>query len=214
MLSQMRFSDRTQAGQLLAEALIEHRMAPPAEGVEILGIPRGGVVVAREVAAALRAPLGVLVVRKLGAPGEPELGVGAIAPGVVVLDEAMLGALKVTPHQLESEIEAQEDELARRAALYGGYADSLADTVAVIVDDGIATGGTAVAAVRWCRQAGASRVIVAAPVVAPRALEHLRGEADDVVVLTSPDGFRAVGTFYGDFTQVTDDEVVAILGQR
>lgn len=212
MLTGVRFADRTEAGRQLADALIERGLAS-ADAV-VLGIPRGGVIVAREVADALQVPLAAVVVRKLGAPGDPELGMGAIAAGVVVLDETLLSALKVTPEQLEAEIVAQDRELARRAALYGGDIDTLAGADAIIVDDGIATGGTAVAAVRWCRQAGAAKVIIAAPVVAPGAMAHLRDEADDVVALSSPEGFRAVGAFYGDFTQVADEEVVATLATR
>ena len=171
---------------------------------------------AAEVAAALGAPLDVVVTRKIGAPGNPELAVGAIAPGVQVWDASLLERLGVGPRYLREAVEAEEAEISRRTAAYRGTgpAPELAGRTVVIVDDGLATGATALAAVRWARAASADRVIVAAPVAAAQTVEALGGEADEVHVLEIPASFRAVGEWYRDFRQTTDDEVVAALGRR
>lgn len=184
--------------------------------VVVLGIPRGGVVVAAPVAEALHAPLDVVVPRKLGAPGNPELAIGAVAPGVRVLDERFLRTLGVPERYVEEEIARQEEEIRRRTQRYrsGGAAVAVAGATAVIVDDGVATGATAVAALRWARAQGAARVVFAAP-VGPRAtIRKLAREADEVVVIDTPVSFLAVGEWYGSFDQVTDDEVIRILVGR
>src|SRR5437763_6403928 len=156
------FADRREAGQQLAQALASLRGEP----VIVLGIPRGGVVVAAEVARALDAPLDVVVPRKVGAPGNPELGLGAVAPGVSVLDERLIRDLGVPQPYLEQEIASQEREIERRTAAYRGNKPpvELDGRTAVVVDDGVATGGTAVASLRWAKHAGARRVVLAVPV--------------------------------------------------
>jgi predicted phosphoribosyltransferase len=203
------FRDRSDAGRRLAEALAHLE----GQDVVVLGIPRGGVEVAAKVAAARGWPLDIVVPRKIGAPGNPELGLGAIAPGVRVLDERMIRTLNVPERYLEEEIAAQEEEIRRRTEAYRGGRPpvSLAGKVAVVVDDGVATGGTAVAAVRWARVAGASRVILAIPVAPREAVVRLSKEADEVVVVATPEPFFAVGQWYGRFPQTSDREVVELL---
>ena len=203
------FLDRADAGRRLGAALAGTAPADPV----VLGIPRGGVIVAAGVADALAASLDIVVTRKIGAPGNAELAVGAIAPGVQVWDESLLGRLGVGPGYLREAVEAEEAEMARRTAAYRGArpAPAVAGRTVVIVDDGLATGATALAAVRWARAAGAGRVIVVAPVAARQTVELLGREADEVHVLEVPESFRAVGEWYRDFRQTTDDEVVAAL---
>lgn len=203
------FRDRDEAGTLLAAALRAEVSGP----CVVLGIPRGGVLVAAPVARALGAPLDVVVPKKLGAPGRSELGIGAIAPGVRVLDRRLIERLGVSEAYLEAEIAREEAEIARRTAVYRGNRQppELRERTTVVVDDGIATGGTARAALAWARAAGASRVILAVPVAPPEVVADLEGEADRMVVLATPSHFMAVGEWYEDFRQVTDDEVVAAL---
>jgi putative phosphoribosyl transferase len=203
------FEDRERAGEALAAA-VASRIEGPAT---VLAVPRGGVVVAVPVARALEAPLDVVIPRKLGAPGNPELAIGAIAPGVRVLHERAIRQLGVSDAYVEAEVARQEGEIARREAAYRGgrAAAPVAGRTAVVVDDGVATGATAVAALRWARAAGAARVVFAAPVGPPAARTRLAPECDEVVLLREPEAFFAVGEWYGDFRQVSDDEVVAIL---
>jgi putative phosphoribosyl transferase len=183
--------------------------------VVVLAIPRGGVVVADAVARALDAPLDIVVPRKVGAPGNPELGLGAVAPGVRVLDQRLITELRVSPDYIEREIAAQEREIERRQRAYRGGRPPVAvdGKVAIVVDDGVATGGTAVAAARWARQAGAKRVVLAVPVSPAQALRTLGREVDELVVLATPDPFYAVGQWYSDFMQVSDNEVVELLSR-
>lgn len=205
------FSDRAEAGRRLAEAL-DHLSG---EDVVILAVPRGGVEVAAEVAAQSGWPLDIVIPRKVGAPFNPELGLGAIAPGVRVLDERMLRALGVSEEYLEEEIRTQEEEIRRRTEAYRRGRDpvDLAGKTAVVVDDGIATGGTAIAAVRWAKAQGAGRVILAVPVAPREAVAKLSKEADEVICLATPEPFFAVGQWYGDFPQVSDEEVVEMMGR-
>lgn len=179
----------------------------------MLGIPRGGVIVAAEVARHLGAPLDVVVPRKIGAPHNPELGVGAIAPGVAVLDESMIARLGVDRAYLRREIEAQEAEIERRSAVYRGGRPPLdvAGRTVVVIDDGVATGGTAVASLRWARAHGAKRVVLAVPVAPAASLRRLAREADRIVVLETPEPFSAVGEWYRRFGQASDDDVVRCL---
>jgi predicted phosphoribosyltransferase len=203
------FEDRHEAGERLGEAL--DRFGDPTPVV--LGIPRGGVVVAEVVARRLRAPLDVVVPRKLGAPGNPELGIGAVAPGVRVLDARLIRELRVPASYLEAEISRQQGEIARREGRYraGRGSPNLEGRAAIVVDDGVATGGTAVAALRWARGAGAARVVLAIPVAPRQAVASLAREADELVALATPEPFLAVGQWYESFEQVSDEEVIALL---
>lgn len=200
------FRDRRDAGEQLAEILVG-AVTPPAV---VLGIPRGGVVVAAHVAARLAWPLGIVVTKKLGAPGNPELGIGAVAPGVRVLEPDVIQALGIGPAWIQQESARAQAEVQRRTAAFPDGVEVEGRT-AVVVDDGVATGSTARAAGVWARSSGAGRVILAVP-VAPRGVEQRVGDAfDDVVSVETPAGFRAVGQFYDDFEQVSDDEVRAVL---
>jgi len=205
------FADRVEAGERLAKALVHHA----GTGCVVLAIPRGGVVVGEVVARALGAPLDVVVPRKIGAPGNPELGIGAVAPGVRVLDPSAVALLRVSEAYLEREIAAQETEIERRLHAYrdGRDAQPVRGKIAIVVDDGVATGSTAVAALRWARAQGAARVVLAVPVAPPQTIARLRTEADEVVALETPEPFFAVGEWYRDFEQTTDAEVVAALAR-
>jgi putative phosphoribosyl transferase len=207
-----RFRNRREAGARLAAALDPLRDENPV----VVGLPRGGVVVAAEVAEALDAPLDVIVVRKLGVPTQPELGMGAVGEdGVRVLTDTVLRVARVTPEQLAA-VEARERaEVDRRAAAFRGGRPrvELADRTVIVVDDGIATGGTARAALEVARAHGARRVVLAVPVAPPDTLRELAPLADEVVCLESPTWFNAVGQWYDDFTQTTDADVVEILNR-
>jgi len=205
------FADRVDAGERLANAL------EPLAGSDAVGlaIPRGGVIVGEVVARALGWPLDVVVPRKVGAPGNPELAIGAVAPGIRVLDPRMVGALGVSERYLDREIAAQEAEIERRQHAYrsGRPPHPVEGRVAVVIDDGVATGSTAIAALRWARAQGAEPVLLAVPVAPPQTLARLRAEADEVVVLETPQPFLAVGEWYRDFDQTTDEQVVSALAR-
>ena len=205
----VRFHDRTEAGEQLAPA-VGAVVAGPAV---VLGIPRGGVIVAAPVARELGAPLDVIVPKKLGAPFQPELGVGAVAPGVCLLDDALIAQLGVSATYLEAEIERAQAEIVRRTERYRGDRPALAfgAAAAVIVDDGVATGATAFAAIASARAQGASSVTFAAPVAPPETIARLRAAADQVVIVRTPARFSAVGEWYERFDQVSDEEVEAEL---
>jgi len=207
----MRYRDRTEAGQRLAERLLDYRDRPD---VVVLGLPRGGVVVAHEVARRLHAPLDVFVVRKLGAPGQEELAMGAIAGGGVrVLNPAVVDLWGIPASVIEEVTEQEQRELERRETLYRGTRAplELEGRTAVLVDDGIATGSTMRAAVAALRKHKPARIIVATPVAAPQACELLAGEADELVCDFTPDPFYSVGLWYEDFTQNTDEEIRDLL---
>ena len=207
----MRFADRSHAGRLLVELLSHLRGEAPV----VLGLPRGGVPVAAEVAASLHAPLDVILVRKLGVPFQPELAMGAVGEdGVRVINEAVVRAARIPEQELDS-VEARERvELERRARRYRGERarQDLAGRTAVIVDDGLATGSTAWAACEVARVHGAHRVVVAVPVAPPRWEKRFEGVADELVCVSVPEYFFAIGEHYDDFSQTNDDEVVACLG--
>ncbi len=205
------FEDRVDAGEQLAERLKEHAGL----GTVVLGIPRGGVIVGEILAGTLGVPLDVVVPRKVGAPGNPELGLGAVAPGVRVLDPWLIERLGVSEAYLEREIAAQEAETIRRLHAYraGRPPVDLRGRTVIVVDDGVATGGTAVAALRWARAQGADRVVLAVPVAPPQTMERLRHEADEVVALATPEPFFAVGEWYRTFGQTSDEEVVGALAR-
>ncbi len=206
----MVFTDRADAGRQLAARLPDLRGEP----VVVLGLPRGGVPVAAEVAKALGAPLDVIVVRKLGVPFQPELGLGAVGEdGVRVLNHAVIWEAGVSKPSM-AEVEARERaEVDRRARRYRGDRPRLPLTgrTTVIVDDGIATGSTALAACRIARALGAARVVLAVP-VAPAGWEaRIGAEADQCVSVATPPGFQAISQFYDDFSQTSDDDVVTCL---
>ena len=206
---QRRFPDRVEAGERLAEALVG-RVHPPAI---VLGIPRGGVVVAEAVARRLGVPFDVVVPRKVGAPGNPELAVGAVAEGVEAIDYDAVRRLGLDLAEVREEARRQMREVARRTEAYraGRPPLDLTGHEAILVDDGIATGWTAVAAARCCRRAGARRVTVAVP-VGPADLERRLGsEVDAVLVLERPEPYMAVGQAYVRFEQVSDEQVLACL---
>ncbi len=207
----MLFADRSDAGRQLAHRL-EHLRG---RDLVVLGLPRGGVPVAYEVATALAAPLDVVVIRKLGAPFNSEFAIGAIGEGVRVVDEAALRQLGVSDNQL-IEVESREQaELERRIQRFRGSAErmDLTGRVAVIVDDGIATGSTALAACRVVRALGASEIVLAVPVAPPDWTDRFGDAADEYVCLETPRGFFAVGQWYTNFTQTSDDEVMALLAR-
>ena len=205
----MRFSDRDDAGRQLADRL-EYLTGEP---VVVLGLPRGGVPVAAQVARRLRAPLDVIIVRKLGVPGQPELAMGAVGEdGVVVINPAVIRMSGVTPRQLDAARAAELAAVEKRAATYrvGHPRVDLASQVAIVVDDGIATGSTARAACQIARAHGAARVVLAVP-VGPRGWQQRIGAAaDEYVCVFTPPRFFAIGEFYDAFPQVTDDEVIAL----
>ncbi|OBH75433.1 phosphoribosyl transferase [Mycobacterium mantenii] len=205
------FADRREAGRALARELTSYR---DRDDVLVLGLARGGVPVAWEVAAALGAPLDVFLVRKLGVPHWSELAMGALASGGgVVMNEDVLASLHVTDEQVRKVIDHETAELLRREHAYRGgrpIAD-LRDRIVIVVDDGIATGASMLAAVRAIRAAGPRSIVVAVPVGPESTCRELAQEADDVVCATMPPGFEAVGQVYDDFHQISDDEVRELL---
>jgi putative phosphoribosyl transferase len=210
----MGFRDRTDAGRRLAEELKRRHLGK--EDLVVLGLPRGGVPVAFEVAQSLGAPLDVIVVRKLGLPFQPELAMGAIGEGGVrILDHEVLRLAEVGEAELALLERRERAELERRASRYRRDRPPVAlqGRTAVVVDDGIATGSTVWAACLVARARGAARVIVAAPVAAPSSITQLAGISDEVVRLEAPKPFYAVGEWYRDFSEASDDEVVALLDQ-
>lgn len=209
----MRFTDRREAGQVLAVRLAE---LPAMHDPIVVGLPRGGLPVAEEVAHALHAPLDLINVRKLGVPGHEELAMGAIAAGGVrIVDEQALAMLGVDRVQVEQAAQDEGFELARRERLYheGRGAPPLRGRTVILVDDGLATGATMHAAVMAVRAESPAQVIVAVPVAPADAVARLWRLADEVVVLSVPDPFFSVGAWYDDFTQVTDGEVRGILAR-
>ncbi len=209
------FTNREHAGRLLGLRLA-HLKEPRGAEIIVLGLPRGGVVVAAEIANALPAPLDVLVVRKLGAPERPELAIGAVTDGEHpqrVLNERVIASLGVGQEFLQQEVKRQLQEVKRRQALYRGGRPALqpADRVVIVVDDGIATGATVRAGIQSLRRARARRIVLAVPVAPPETARMLADEVDELVCLETPEVFPAVGHFYEDFRQTTDAEVVALL---
>lgn len=206
-----RFEDRHDAGRRLAAAL-----TPLAgENPVVVGLPRGGVPVAREVADALGAPLEILAVRKLGAPHNPEYGIGAIAEdGTRVFDAEALAVLGIDGGALESIVARESAELRRRVDAYRGERPPLPldGRTVIVVDDGVATGVTDTAALRAIRRRHPRRLVLAVPVCVPDSAERLREEADEVLCLVEPPLLYGVGQWYRDFSQVTDEEVVEALG--
>src|SRR2546422_1830363 len=209
----LRFRDRGEAGRLLATKLRAYAGRPD---VLVLALPRGGVPVAYEVARALGAPLDVFLVRKLGVPGHEELAMGAVATGGVrVLNDDVVRALQIPESMIDAVAAREQHELARRERLYRGNRpppDVRGRTV-ILVDDGLATGATMHAAVKALRQQQPGRIVVAVPTASPEICEELRAEVDEVICAITPDPFYAVGLWYEDFSQTTDEEVRELLAR-
>jgi putative phosphoribosyl transferase len=207
------FPNRTEAGRELAEKLVNYAGR---DDVIVLGLPRGGVPVAFEVAQRLSAPLDVFVVRKLGVPGFEELAAGAIASGGVrVLNEDVMRAIPHADEAIEAMTTKETSELERRERLYrdGRAAPSLRDRIVILVDDGLATGATMRAAVKALRQSGAAKIVVAVPVGPPDTCREIEEEADETICLSRPQFFQAVGQYYEDFSQTSDEDVRALLAR-
>lgn len=205
----MYFRDRQDAGQQLAARIKEYKFKDPI----VLGLARGGVPVAYEIAKALQAPLDVLVVRKLGVPWNPELAMGAVAPGAQVLNEELIKQLGISHFELDTLIRLKEEEVNQRIHLYRGdrpYLELKNKTV-ILVDDGLATGSTMKVAVHAVRSLQADKIMVAVPVGPPDTVYELKSLADEVICLYEPYGFMAVGGYYLSFSQTSDEEVIRLL---
>jgi len=208
----MFFANRAEAGQRLAEALSEYKN----EDVVVLAIPRGGVPIGAEVSKTLNAPLDIVLVRKIGAPMQPELAIAAVVDGAhaqTVRNEELAAALGISDEFMTKESARQLAEIERRRTLYlGNHArPSIAGKTVIVVDDGIATGATVRAALKGIRLNGPKRLILAVPVAPPDTIEALQDEVDAIVCLSKPQGFLAIGQFYSDFKQLTDTEVIDLL---
>ena len=203
------FANRCDAGCQLAVRLRGHQAEHPV----VLGLARGGVPVAYEVARELEAPLDVVVTGKIGAPGHRELAIGAVTPEATFLADNTIAALGASKDYVDRAIEAERAEAAERSELYrvGTPEIPIQSRPVILVDDGIATGSTVIAAVESVRKRGAAHIVVAAPVCAPETVPHLRKLADELVFLETPRNFVAVGMWYRDFSPTTDDEVIALL---
>jgi putative phosphoribosyl transferase len=211
----MPFIDRTDAGQQLAKALAHYKKQRPV----VLALPRGGVPVAAEVAAALNAPLDLILVRKIGVPFQPELAMGAVVDGrepVIVRNEDVISLTGVNEQEFNAIRDEQLAEIERRRKLYLGDRPhpQIAGRTVIVVDDGIATGATTRAALRAIRMRKPSQLVLAVPVAPTETLKKLRGEADDIVCLEDYEEFGAIGLFYSDFRQVSDTEVIEILARH
>ncbi|SRR5579883_388454 len=204
------FKDREAAGRDLAIALERYR----GPATLVLGLPRGGVITAGEVARVLGAELNVIVTRKIGALGNPEYAIGAVAEGgEVVLNDQEINAYGIPRSYIDQEINRQKEEIKRRVELYraGKPLPDMTDRPVIVVDDGVATGYTMLAALRAVRQKGATPVVMATPVIPLSTLDHLQYDCDNAVVLAAPEPFYAVGLFYEDFEQVSDQDVLKVL---
>jgi predicted phosphoribosyltransferase len=203
------FADRDEAGCLLGNEVARHLGHDHSRPL-VLALPRGGVPVAVRVAARIGGDLDIVLARKIGAPGRPEFGVGAIAEdGPPVFDEGSLAYLGITADDLADVVNAERSELARRVRRYreGRPAPQVIGRTVILVDDGLATGVTARAALRWLRGRSPRRTVLAAPVCAPQAAQSIAADADTVICLSAPPSFRAVGQWYEDFRQLTDEDV-------
>jgi predicted phosphoribosyltransferase len=208
-----RFRDRTEAGRILAQELSHYEGR---DDVIVLALPRGGVPVGYEVARALRAPLDVFVARKLGLPGYPELAMGAIAAGgVAVLDRALVHRLGISEETIRQVVAQEARELERREVAYrdGRPPPDLKGKTVILVDDGLATGATMRAAALAAKEHQPERVIVAVPVAAPQTCDEFRGDVDEIICAVTPEPFYAVGIWYENFDQTTDNEVRELLAR-
>jgi predicted phosphoribosyltransferase len=209
-----RFANRRDAGQRIAAKL---RAYQNRADVLILGIPRGGIVVAAEIAHALRAPLDVFIAHKIGAPFNEELAIGALtSDGTLFWDDALIHELRLAPERVQYARDAQQLEIERRVKLYRGERAPLPlqNKIVIVADDGVATGATTIAALRALRHHQPARLILAVPIAPRQVMPLLRAECDEVIVLDTPEPFVAVGYFYEEFDQVTDEQVVALLHQQ
>jgi putative phosphoribosyl transferase len=210
------FRDRRDAGDRLAQAVAQRGYE--GDGLLVLGIPRGGVVVAAEVARRLDAPLDVVIARKLRAPYQPELAIGAVISGdhLRIVNEELARAAGATPEYVEAEVQRQQAEIAQRMRAYRGDRPppDLHGRTALVIDDGIATGYTFRAALEGLRRMHPARLVAAVPVAPRESLVSLRTFADDIVCLTTPEPFMAVGAWYEDFSQTTDAEVIELLHEN
>jgi len=210
----MMFQDRSAAGRRLATALAEYK----GRNAVVLALPRGGVPVAAEVAAALNAPLDLILVRKIGVPAQPELAMGAVVDGtapIVVRNEDVIELSGTTAEEFKAECESELAEIERRRLLYIGERAraEIADQVVIVIDDGIATGATVRAALQAIRNRKPKELVLAVPVAPGDTVANLRPEVDALICLETPESFQAIGYFYRDFRQVSDQEVVAILNR-
>ena len=207
----MIFSNRVEAGRKLASELVD---LVGNRSVIVLAIPRGGVVVGYEVARKLKVPLDIIIPRKIGAPSNPELAIGAVTEdGGVILDEKLVGYLNVSRRYIEEESERQRREIERRLMVYRGEVPypNLTNRVVIVVDDGVATGSTIKAALASLRKKKVKQVIIAMPVGPADTIKELEGKTDRVVCLFEPEKFYAIGQFYKNFDQTTDEEVIRLL---
>lgn len=203
------FESRQKAGQKLAEAL----QFLKGKKALVLAIPRGGVVVAKSVAQSLKRPLGVLVTRKIGAPDNPELAIGAVGPDKIrLINWDLVKKLRISQEFLSSQIEEKAQEIKERQKRYGQTKLEVEGKTVVLIDDGLATGATVEAAILWLKTKKAGKIILAVPVAPPEVVKKLKSLVDKLVVLETPRFFGAVGQFYKDFPQISDEEVIRILG--
>lgn len=206
----MDFKNRKDAGERLIEALMEFKEAPDCIAI---GLPRGGVVIAKIVKDALKIPLDVIVPRKIGAPNNPEFAIGAIAGDELFLDPEIIETVKAPQSYIDSVVEEEKKEAERRLALYrkNRPPQDFSGKTILLIDDGIATGATIRASLLWLKKKGAKKIVIAVPVAPRHTIDLLKKEADQVICLSTPEPFMAVGQFYEDFPQTTDDEVIALL---
>jgi len=207
---QLPFEDRTQAGRLLAQ---EMKAYAGRDDVLVLALPRGGVPVAFEIVQAIGAPLDLMIVRKLGTPGQQELAMGAIAAGVQLLNRDIVDGMGISDATIEAVAKRERKELERRQRAYRGDrpAPEFKSRCVILVDDGLATGATMRTAIKALRERAPARIVVAVPVAPPSTVELLRAEADEVVCLAAPEPFWAIGQWYREFPQVSDEEVKDLL---
>ncbi|HSX26950.1 MAG TPA: phosphoribosyltransferase [Chlamydiales bacterium] len=209
----MYFKDRKEAGQQLAKALSKYKKAP---NTQIIALPRGGVVIGHEVAKALHLPLDVIIPRKIGAPDNPELAIGALAGDITLLDQDLIAHYDIPRSYIDKTIAKEQWEAARRLTLYrkGKPPQNFSGQTLILIDDGIATGATIRASIAYLKKMKAAHLIIAVPIAPPDTLERLKEEVDEVVCLHAPSSFMAVGQFYAHFPQTEDAEVIQLLAEN